>query len=428
MVLVYIIYLFFRNPEILIEGRFFAEEGSVFWSYALANSALETLFFVPVTGGYMLFNANIQILLSTYFPLIFSPLVTVWTSIIISLLPSFLYFKLNSKAEENIFHLSVSIALIYLPSLNFLEVFANSINSQTYLGIASLIIVIYGLKNNDSTLYKTQLFILFVSFLSGYYSLILTPILLIKYLFEKNKKLKIPFLFSLISGIINLNILYFTFTNNILFEGKLDSSPGLQYLIEIINKSLLVNLLSEKFFNNLIVGNYLLVAFFITTVYVFFASNIKNKKEIYYFYTALFLEVILVYFGQAGQTYDQRYAVVISTVLFLILISILKNYSLGHYFVIIFIFIGFINFNFQRADYFIDCKEFCLPWSEQIRNLESEPRIIHWPMGEGSPYWYTDFDDPKPTPAPFQIELIGENYESFYEVTLFDILKSNLNS
>ena len=106
----------------------------------------------------------------------------------------------------------------------------------------------------------------------------------------------------------------------------------------------------------------------------------------------------------------------------------MKNFSLGHYFVIIFIFIGFINFNFQRADYFIDCKEFCLPWSEQIRNLESEPRIIHWPMGEGSPYWYTDFDDPKPTPAPFQIELIGENYESFYEVTLFDILKSNLNS
>ena len=49
-------------------------------------------------------------------------------------------------------------------------------------------------------------------------------------------------------------------------------------------------------------------------------------------------------------------------------------------------------------------------------------------MGEGSPYWYTDFDDPKPTPAPFQIELIGENYESFYEVTLFDILKSNLNN
>lgn len=159
MVLVYIIYLFFRNPEILIEGRFFAEEGSVFWSYALANSTLETLFFVPVTGGYMLFNANIQILLSTYFPLIFSPLITVWTSIIISLLPSFLYFKLNSKAEENIFHLSVSIALIYLPSLNFLEVFANSINSQTYLGIASLIIVIYGLNNNDSTLYKTSIFI-----------------------------------------------------------------------------------------------------------------------------------------------------------------------------------------------------------------------------------------------------------------------------
>ena len=47
MVLVYII--LFLNPEILIEVDF-AEEGSVFWSYALANSTLETLFFVPVTG------------------------------------------------------------------------------------------------------------------------------------------------------------------------------------------------------------------------------------------------------------------------------------------------------------------------------------------------------------------------------------------
>ena len=47
-------------------------------------------------------------------------------------------------------------------------------------------------------------------------------------------------------------------------------------------------------------------------------------------------------------------------------------------------------------------------------------------MGEGNPYRY-DFDNSKPTPAPFQIELIGKTMK-VYEVTLFDILKSNLNS
>jgi len=426
-IFLYILILYLRSPQILLEGRFFAEEGSIFWSFSLANSFLDTLLYTPIIQGYFGLNTNIQILLSNLFPLQYSPLVTVWTSIFISLLPSIAYFNLTKSSETDLHRLLVSISFLLLPSLNFLEVFANSINSQTYLGVTSFIIIIKGFNRDTNKLHKLELFILFLSFFSGYYSLILLPVLFARLLIEKNKKIILPIIFGFISGIINLNVLFYALNNKALYEGKLDSNTDLNYFLSIFKKSLVLNLFTEKYFNNKTLGNILLFLFLILTIYIFMSYNVKNKIEFFYIYLALVLEVILIFIGQAGETYDQRYAVVVPTIVSFILINFLKSYKLEKYFLIFLIFIGCLNFNFQRSDYFIDCKEFCISWQDQISSIDNNPIIVHWPLGEGDPYWYTNFKDPKPNPAPFQIEIFGDGYLQFYEVTLVDIFNSNFN-
>ena len=89
--------------------------------------------------------------------------------------------------------------------------------------------------------------------------------------------------------------------------------------------------------------------------------------------------------------------------------------------------IGILNFSFQSGDYFIDCKNYCISWAEQIENYENEQKIIiHWPLGDGDPFWYTNLSSPKPNPSDFQKKVIGkENISKFYNLTLADILKFN---
>ena len=47
-------------------------------------------------------------------------------------------------------------------------------------------------------------------------------------------------------------------------------------------------------------------------------------------------------------------------------------------------------------------------------------------MGEGEPYWFTDAKNPQPNPAPFQKDIIGNDYIKYYDLTLVDIISSNL--
>lgn len=424
-IVLFISFLLFRNPEILIQGRFFAEEGAIFWSYSLNNSILEMLLFTPVSGGYFLLNTNLQIILSNLVPLNYSPLVTVWTSILISFLPSFIFFLVSKNSYSSKNRLTVSILFLLLPSLNLLEVFANSINSQTYLGFTSFLIITKGL--NSSYFLKTQIFILFLGFFSGYYSLVLLPILIIRYFKESNCRVLLPIIFGIFSIFLNLNILFYSFNNKILYSGKLDSNTNFEYIYTIAKKSLLVNLFTEKLIENQKLGLILVFIFLMLTFIIFISKNNNNKENFSYLYIALILEIFLIFFGQAGNVYDQRYAVVVSSIFIFIIIEFLVSFSKSWYLTLILILVSIINFNYQRSLYFIDCGEYCISWSEQVSNLENNPILIHWPIGEGEPYWYTNYLNPTPTPAPFQVELLEEGYQKYFQLSLFDIIAENFS-
>ena len=82
----------------------------------------------------------------------------------------------------------------------------------------------------------------------------------------------------------------------------------------------------------------------------------------------------------------------------------------------------------HEGTYFVDCDEHCVSWDIQVDKVNNEEidKYVHWPMGEGDPYWFTDAKNPQPNPAPFQKEIIGEKFKDLYNLTLSEIVKKNI--
>ena len=422
----FIAILYLRSPELLKYGRYFAEEGSIFWSYSLRHGYLDTLLFVDIMTGYFSFNTNIQILFTKFLNINLGPLFTTWSSLFIGLMPSLFFFKLNENILEEKVLLLQSFILLTLPSLNFLEVFANSINSKTYLGVTTFIILNYGIKNKKYL--KIQNLVIFIGFLSSYYSLILLPAFLIKGLYEKNKNI-IPILTSgIIASFVHINILFFSLSNNLLYEDKFQNKGSLTYIFEVFNGSVLINLVGEKYFKNEFLSKFSILAMLIIIYFVIYKKI--PFKEYYLIIISFFLELILLYFGQIGLEFNQRYAVVISTI-FMFLIFHIFNYVKNNLrYITLYFLITLVLFTHQQSLYFIECTEFCYYWPDQIEDAQMGliNDYVHWPLGEGEPYWSTSIEYPKVNPSPFQIEILKQEYFLFSEITLINIIKANLTT
>ena len=416
--------IFYRFSEILTKGRFFAEEGSVYWAYSLNNSIFDIIFYDPVGDGYFCLTCNLQVLLTKLLPLQYAPLATVWSAIFFAILPSYLFYKLAEKYYEKKIYLSVLWLLIFLPSLNFLEVFANSINTQSYLAVSIFVILLF---SNGNKLIKSQYVIIFLGFMSSYYSLAILPAFIVRYYKEKKRWLLNIIIIGLVSSFTQLNVFFYTLAQESLYSGRLEQEFNLYYLLGIISNSIGINFATEGFYRlDTISKLSLFIYLSIFLISIIRKSFFGNSKYILILVT-YFFQVILVYFGNPTQVFYGRYAVVASTVIFFIYLEFIKDYKKIQNTIFLVIFISLINFRFQGGDYFIDCSEYCITWPEQVERIENKSldKYIHWPIGEGDPYWYTDGEFPKPNPAPFQKKNIGADYINNYKVSLFDILKSN---
>lgn len=421
--LFFILFLLERSPEIFFNGRFFAEEGAVWWSYSLVNSYLNTLIYSPASGGYVCLICNLQIMGTKLVPIQFGPFFTVYSSVIISFLPSFTMLQLSKNSINNISRIYISILLLILPSMNFLEVFANSISSPQFLAISVFIILIYGLKNNRFI--KFQYLTIFIGFLSYYYSLFLLPCFVLRYFQTKSKFYKIPIIFGLFSVLVHLNVIIFLLTNQSFFYRNFSTSFEFYPTINNLALSFSINFFGEKLYReNGFQYFSLIIVFALILVFI----NNENKHKVFITAIALIGQIILIYFGQIGESYYGRYAVVASTIAIFIIFHLFSEKKYFIYIFTILLLISFNNFRTQGGKYFISCDSYCTSWQEQILYINNGDldKYIHWPMGEGEPFWFTEVLNPLPNPSPYQKSVLGEEYLKLYNLNFIDILKNNL--
>ena len=381
--------IFYRSPYIFIHGRFVAEEGSVYFANAFKNNFINTIFFVDYLSGYLNFWANLSSFFASITPIEFAPLVTVYLSLIPKLL--IFFFILNKKFFFFTSYLEKLFAccVVLFSSAMVPEIWANTINSQVYFAILTL--VIFLIKNQKDDLSVFQLVLISVSGLTGIYSCAIFPIFFLKFIKFRIKQDFYNFLILFSLTLIQLLIIFFSKSNGLLYEKKLNFFISYQEIISFyynifvktfLGRDLAIYLIN---FFNLSTKIYLI---FISSISLFFFYFLFKKKNFleennfrFFIFVLIFQFLIVSFLVLIGNASDQvagRYAAFPSVILlfiFIILFKSLKNKLFKYFFLFILILsllIGFLDYRY-KAKYIklLECVN-CPPWTDEVKKWEKD--------------------------------------------------------
>ncbi len=396
---------FWRSPFIFLNGRFVAEEATQHFIFALQSNFFQNLIYYDELAGYFNLVPNLFTWISVNLKIEYAPLATVYGSFIfIILLPYLCLFResnfLNSEKKK------ILASLILFLSPPFVtEVWLNTINSQIYICLISVLILFMINLTQKQKIINHLL--IFIGGLSGVYTCALLPFFLIKYLFEKIRY-----------NLINLIILFFTNTlqiiiilrskiNDTLIYSQFDFRFDFDLLVNIfynfIAKALmarqLVHFIWEKlgFLTNY--NYYLFLLFFLIFILIIFFLNFNKvinfckKDQIFLNLIGMFIVISsVVIIGSLDNQLSGRYAVIPGTLLLLMylhLLFTLKKVYLKSFFLIL-VLTSFITglYEFRppttnvKHQYlkFLDCLN-CPIWSEEIQKWQSDKSYIIgvWP-------------------------------------------------
>jgi len=393
---------FYRSPYIFLEGRFMAEEGSHYFKNAYENGFLnQLLYFVPAAGYYNLV-ANLLTELSTYVPLLYSPLVTAYGSLLIILIPLFLILFKDSYLFKNDKEKFIGCLIFFITGPHVPEIWANSINSQIYLFFVSLLILYIKSENKKNQILFPGLLV--ISGLSAIYSCILTPLFFFKYLYTKSRKDLINSIVLIICSFIQGTLIFYA-----KFMDQLYVSTS-KVSIDIIN-------LSYNFFAKPIIGrqpiyfiyeNFGLVNFgynsmlslFILFLIIVLSLLIKFRLTQFFLKDHIFKSLILIYilviivviFGADNVQTSGRYATIPGILFLLIIFHLSSNFPLKAFknFFSILIFISIVSGAYEfrpsakndRIQYikYLDCIN-CPKWKSEVEKWEVDKNsFLHvWP-------------------------------------------------
>ncbi len=186
---------YLRFAPLITSPRLWAEEGWTFLPALYGASFLESISYIYYRSGYFNLIPNLAAYLTQFFPISFAPAITTTTAFFIQLLPVLLILISQSKLFAHTSVRILSILIYTLSPLELLETWANTINSQIYLGLCALLILI-----DDFTTKKSLALHLFYSLifacavLTGPYAFCVFPALAL----SCTSKRKLPLHFYII--------------------------------------------------------------------------------------------------------------------------------------------------------------------------------------------------------------------------------------
>ena len=285
---------FFRSPFIFLNGRFVGEEASHHFLFALNNSFLVNIFYFIPLAGYYNIVPNILTEISTYIPLEYAPLSTVYGSFIIfiNLIVVALFNESYFLQKKN--H-KIIVSLILLLSPPFVpEIWLNSLNSQIYLCLTS-ILILFIKQNNKNNNYLH--FNIFLASFSGIYSCTLLPLFILRYYYNKTRYDFINFAIILVGTLFQISIIIYSKLSNVLLESKLELILNINIITNFIYNNLAKPVfgrqLTHWFYENLNLLNLspnkisLIIILIILSILIFFfliKKYLKDLKKIMFCY------------------------------------------------------------------------------------------------------------------------------------------------
>ncbi len=326
-----VLIIFYRSPYILSEGRFLAEEGSIWYRNIFLNGPFDSLIFISNFSGYFNLWMNIASFFSWFVPMEYAPLVTVYFSFFL-LLYIFIYI-LNSESclfPTNISKYVGCMLVLFSPVMTA-EVWLNSLNAMSYLGILSFLIIFE--NNQRSRFKKINPFVLGISGLSGVYACALAPLYFVKYYKTKNKIDLINFFIISICAIFQFTITVFSKLSNEIAQERFFITS--EKLVNFVYNSILKAFFGREFLQKgLLLANLeLLIAISFVSLLILFCFILKTlivKKD--YILTIISLsflvESFVVIFGSAYKDFaGGRYAVVPGVIISFALLRLFYLYK-----------------------------------------------------------------------------------------------------
>ena len=421
---IFLVYLFLQvlfRQDVLLHGRFFAEEGSIWWANSLSADFFDTFTFVPPSGGYFQLYTNLLMILVKFIPISLAPLVTTWVSFLVQTQVAILFLILTRQYQWRFRLLGFTIFLAS-PILAEPETFANSINSQVFLGLTSILYLILWItpKTKPDKIY-TYL-ILFISFFSGWYAVILTPIIMARYLLGKKTKFHLAVVITaFLALILQTSIALHQRQAGSLWPRGNKSISIDEIVRDLASIFYFTGFGSGKSFTDIAFKIVTLALILVLLKYAIHTTEIDKawiRSKTIWAVLAFLAEYFLVYFGDAWPTkgLDGRYLIVPSgtlSILFMILgAKVLEPVLKGR--ILFFFFLALIAISFShlyenRNSVFLNCDDPCITWQENLEGIEKGElsAFYFWVINHGNPDWAVSSINPKIRLAPFQAETIG---------------------
>ncbi|CAI3925787.1 hypothetical protein [Commensalibacter papalotli (ex Botero et al. 2024)] len=330
LLFVYILFLFIRAPDIFTQGRFWAEEGYIFYANAYNMSPLNALF--VVFGGYINLGASGATLIARYLyiPLEFAPYFTIFVGLVVQITPIYLLLTARDEWLSPFYvRLLATLLLLFVPESS--EISLQSLHLQFHLALACTIIAF--LKTDIKNKRYFKLFLLFFAPLCGLLPVVLIPIFVAKSWLEKENLRNEQTIALVLGSSIQLSFYLFNLVHKIDIDNfaivrqrhfSYNDFCSVLYVRDIIfpflghryhvSIGIMANIFHKVEAHQISIKACLISSFFIIFISSIFIKYSKTRKGLLFFITAILMVCISIY-GVVGGTiqlvnpyFTERYA------------------------------------------------------------------------------------------------------------------------
>ena len=402
LILFFILYaIYFRAPNLFSDPRFWAEEGTTFFTYSRSHGWIESLFHTQELEGYIEFFPNLATKLATLVPLKRAPLVTTSISFLLQIIPFVIILWSKSIFWSSSLKKIIGIIIILTTQLNQ-EVWLNSLNSTNHFLVINFLILLENHNEQNRTKIWAYRILLALGSVSRIQTCLLSPLYLLKAYQKRERNILI-----LAGIVVSLTLVQFSLIVHHAFinglpSGRAHSMDIIMYSCILWVRGIIVPFFGLNhgiFFNNLILKdiNFWGISFIFTELVLFFYiwKDFSVEKKVIYGYCYFFISIILLS-GSLGEKYHLIYPLngpryfYFNNILFMLIIldNITSTYNtlekslLIKKILSIFLFFGLwnslLNFNVMIPVYSTgnSWKEEVIEWSKDSNYI-----IKIWPSG-----------------------------------------------
>lgn len=311
-----VIILFLHTPDVFINKMLFAEDGVIFFNQAQQYGVSSLL--IPY-AGYSHLILRLIALVASFFPVTIIPYIYLLFVTVLQFSTVFFTYKIL-KLQSYKYGLIIALFPLLVPA--GCEVYCNLTNLQWPLAFLTALSVACNWKNINKYLLCTGLFLLA---LTGPFSVILIPVVILRMFVFKDIKIN---LFAYLSYFTGTFIQLFV----LLFSHRVHTISNTLQLFEYI----------PILFYKLFCIQFLSVIIFTILVFALYKA-LRNYKEYFPVISVLYLGIMNIFSalfilnGASGDVIPGRYMYIYLTAVYLIPVIVFKNNKISALFIILLI-------------------------------------------------------------------------------------------